>query len=54
MDKATFTSGVSKVQVEGNDTVTHLCPTAHDGSETRIDGLDLDADVTVHRRRGLR
>lgn len=32
MDKATFKSGVSSVQVEGNDIVTHLCPTAHNGS----------------------
>ena len=32
MDKATFRSGVSKVQVEGKDIAVHLRPTAHNGS----------------------
>jgi len=32
MDKAVFRSGVSTVKVEGHDIVTHLKPTAHNGS----------------------
>ncbi len=32
MDKAVFRSGVSSVKVEGHDIVTHLKPTAHNGS----------------------
>lgn len=32
MDKAAFRQGASKVRVEGHDIVTHLKPTAHNGS----------------------
>lgn len=32
MGKAVFRSGVSSVKVEGHDIVTHLKPTAHNGS----------------------
>lgn len=32
MDKAVFRQGVSAVRVEGHDIVTHLKPTAHNGS----------------------
>jgi hypothetical protein len=31
-DKAVYKSSVSKVLVEGNEIVTHLCDTAHNGS----------------------
>lgn len=38
MDKAVFRAGVSSVKVEGHDIVTHLKPTAHNGSNANAPG----------------